>query len=159
MNSVLVLGVGNTLFSDDGAGILAVRAARERWKGDGVDFDEAMAGGLELLDRLVGYRAVLVVDAAVTGQAAPGEVFLLDAASLASGVVGGAHGADLGTALAVGMALGVPMPRVEVLAIEAADIATVGEALTPAVAGAIGSAAAAVLEMASALAEEVGSGA
>ncbi|MGE5675529.1 MAG: hydrogenase maturation protease [Mycobacterium leprae] len=156
-NPVLVLGLGNTLFTDDAAGILAVRAAEARWQGGGVDFDEAMAGGLELLDRISGYQAVLVVDAAVTGERAPGEVYLIDLASLPAGLAGDAHGADLGTALVTGRRLSVPLPkRLELLAIEAGDINSLGETLTRPVAAAIPTAVDAILATTAALVREVG---
>jgi hydrogenase maturation protease len=134
---------------------MIVREAEARWQGAGVDFAEAMAGGLELMDRLVGYQAVLVVDAAVTGQAQPGEIYTLDAESLGASVIGGAHGAHLGTALELGRTLGVRMPRVAVLAIEAADVATIGETLTPAIRAAVEPAVADVLVLAAELLEEV----
>lgn len=155
-NQVLVLGIGNTLFTDDAAGLLVIRAVQARWTGAGVDFAEAMAGGLELMDLLSGYRAAVIVDAAVTGQAVPGEIYTLAPESLGTAVTGGAHGAHLGTALEVARRLGLPMPeRLEVVAIEAQDVSGFGESLTPALAAAIEPAAAFVLRLAEALVQEV----
>lgn len=151
-NPVLVLGIGNTLFTDDGAGLYAVRLAASRWQGRGVDFAEAMVGGLELMDLLAGYQAALIVDAAVTGCAAPGEVFLIDVDSLPAFAGGGAHGAHLGTALETAARLGVAMPsRVVALAIEAGDVETLGEELTPPVAAAMETACTAILSLATEL--------
>lgn len=119
-NPILILGLGNTLFTDDGAGIYAVRMAESRWGGEGVDFKEGAAGGLELLDMLHGYKAALIVDAATTGQAEPGEVYIIALESLPALADGGAHGAHLGTALEVAQRMGIPMPeRIEAIAIEA----------------------------------------
>jgi len=154
---VLVLGIGNTLFTDDGFGILAVQAAAASWNGTGaVDFAVAMAGGLELMDRLAGYGAALLVDAAVTGQSPPGELYLLSVEGMVAAGTGGAHGAHLGTALETARRLGVAMPpRLEVLAVEAQDIVTLGEEPTAAVAAAVAPAAAEIGRLAAALYQEV----
>lgn len=155
--AVLVLGVGNTLFTDDGAGVQAVRRAQARWAGSNVEFCEAAAGGLELMDILTGYQAALVVDVALTGQVPPGEIYSLDLESLPALDTGGAHGAHLGTALEVARRMGIPMPRhLEVLALEAADVTSLGEELTPAVAAAIEPAAEAILRLVGSLLVRVG---
>ncbi|HYF95303.1 MAG TPA: hydrogenase maturation protease [Symbiobacteriaceae bacterium] len=158
---VLVLGIGNTLFTDDGFGILAVQAAEALWEGpDGVDFSVAMAGGLELMDLLAGYGAALVVDAAVTGHAAPGELYLLNVQGLAAAGAGGAHGAHLGTALETARRLGITMPaRLKVLAAEAQNIYSFGEQPTAAVAAAIGPAAVLIGKLARSLLQGVSVGA
>jgi len=45
----LLPGLGNPILTpDDGVGIRVVRAIAARWTGDGVDFQEASAGGLRL---------------------------------------------------------------------------------------------------------------
>lgn len=149
VNPVLILGVGNTLFTDDGAGVYAVRVARKEWHGDGVDFAEAAVGGFELLHHLVGYQAVLVVDAAVTCMAQPGEIFTVNPAVLPATLSTRTYGAGLGTALSVGRSLNLPMPgRLELLVIEAQDISTVGDIPTTPVADAIRPAAREILRIA-----------
>ena len=155
-NPVMVLGIGNTLFTDDGAGIYAVRQAQSRWTGGGVDFAEAEIGGHDLIHYLVGYQAVLVVDVAVTGQFEPGELYLVDAGTMPAGLSGRAHGAGVGTALALARTLNLPLPgRLEFMAIEAQDIVTPGEVPTTPVADAIPVAAEEILRLAQAMAEEV----
>jgi hydrogenase maturation protease len=158
-NPVLVLGIGNTLFTDDGAPIYAVRLARRLWRGAGVDFAEVSAGGLELVQRLVGYRAAVLVDAAVTCLAQPGEIYAVRAESLPPSLSVRSYGAGLGTALAVGRSLGLDLPqRIEFLAIEAQDITTVGEIPSTEVADAIRPAAAEILRLAAALLSAVQAG-
>lgn len=155
-NPVLVLALGNTLFTDDGAGIYAVRKARSRWQGDGVDFDEAEIGGFELLHHLVGYDAVLIVDVAVTGLADPGEIYMVNTESLPATLSVRAHGAGLGTALSVARSLKLDLPRrLEFLAIEAQDIRTIGEIPTTPVADAIRPAAEQIIRIAREMLAEV----
>jgi len=155
-NPVLVLGVGNTLFTDDGAGVYAVRMARSNWKGEGIEFKEVADGGFDLLQHILNYEAVLVVDAAVTGLAEPGEVYTIAPQSLPPSFSTRTHGAGLGTALAVGRSLNLNLPRrMELLAIEARDISTVGYIPTTPVADAIRPASEEILKLAQEMLREV----
>lgn len=148
-NSVLILGIGNPLFTDDGAGIYAVRLAKARWTGEGVDFQEAEVGGFDLLHHLLGYEAVLIVDVAVTGLTEPGDSYMIDTDALPPSLSARSFGAGLGTALSVGRSLNLKIPRrVEFLAIEAADITHAGEIPTTPVADAIRPAADQILRIA-----------
>jgi hydrogenase maturation protease len=155
-NPVLVLALGNTLFTDDGAGIYAVRRAKSKWTGDGVDFEEAEVGGFELLHHIIGYTAVLIVDVAVTGIEEPGEIYMVNTDALPASLSVRAHGAGLGTALAVAKSLKLELPkRLEFLAIEAQDISTVGEIPTTPVADAIRPAAEEICRIAREMLDEV----
>jgi hydrogenase maturation protease len=137
-NPVLVLGIGNTLCTDDGAGVYAVRVARRLWQGFGVDFEEVSAGGYALIHRVVGREAVLIVDTAVTGLAEPGETYEVAASALPPTLTARGYGAGLGTALNVARKLGLPLPRqISFLAIEGQDISSPGDIPTTPVADAI----------------------
>ena len=72
----IVVGVGNPLLGDDGAGWLVADAV-EAALGDGVTRDriavERLAvGGLTLMEHLIGHRRAVLVDALVTGVDPPG---------------------------------------------------------------------------------------
>ncbi|HCJ10988.1 MAG TPA: peptidase M52 [Clostridiales bacterium] len=141
LGRVLVVGIGNPILRDDAVGLVVVREVKRRLEGSGlpVTFVEASVGGLDLIDLLSGYDAALLVDAAVTGRAAPGEVFELDIGFLEDtthlGTAGLSHQVDLATAWKLGRRLGLPLPRVlRVLAVEAADVKTFSEELSPSVA-------------------------
>ncbi|HLN64487.1 MAG TPA: hydrogenase maturation protease [Symbiobacteriaceae bacterium] len=155
-NPVLVLGIGNTLFTDDGAGVYAVRVAKRLWRGEGVDFEEAQVGGFELVHYIVGRRAVLIVDAAVTGLAEPGAISAVNVDALPPTFTVRGWGAGLGTALNVARSMRLPLPdAIQFLMIEAQDISCVGEIPTTPVADAIRPAAQEVLRITTELVDGV----
>jgi hydrogenase maturation protease len=72
---VLVLGLGNTLLTDDGVGpALAEHLAgtEDHWNGQ-VEFVDGGTQGLALLGPFAGRRALIILDALTTG-AAPGTI-------------------------------------------------------------------------------------
>jgi len=66
----LVLGLGNTILSDDGVGI---RIAREiETKCARADVLEASAAGFRIIDDIIGYDKLILIDSIKTGNARPG---------------------------------------------------------------------------------------
>jgi hydrogenase maturation protease len=135
----LVLGVGNPIGTDDGVGI---HVARELMKLNlpGVQVEELPASGLELLDMVVGYDKVIIVDAIRTKGGEPGDFYTLTEDDFVRCVHGASpHGINIPTALAMGRRI-IPdqMPRELVfIAVEVEDIENVSEKLTPKVARAL----------------------
>lgn len=145
----LVLGLGNTILSDDGVGIYVSRAAAERCQWDGLAFAEASVGGMRLLDVIAGYEQIIIVDAIQTRDGKPGDIYRLHPNDLRASLHSGStHDLSLPGALALGRGLGLALPDDEaivIIAIEADDVLTFGEKCTPAVAAAIPCAVEAVL--------------
>jgi len=75
--NVLLIGVGNEYRSDDGAGLYAARAIREKHLPDLVVKEES-GEGAALMDAWDGFARVVVVDAVSSG-AVPGTIHRLDA--------------------------------------------------------------------------------
>ncbi|MDY6964877.1 MAG: hydrogenase maturation protease [Halobacteriota archaeon] len=77
----LVLGIGNPILSDDGAGVLACRMLKEMISEssgfDNVDIYEENVSGLGLLDVILGYDAVILIDSIKTKKGKVGEVYKL----------------------------------------------------------------------------------
>lgn len=130
-----MLGLGNDILCDDAVGlILARRLAQELAGTDGVEVRETMEMGLALLDFLVGFEAVLILDAIQTGRVAPGTLHEVDPQGLGDLTGKTPHFVGVGETLALGRHLGLPMPeRVTVLAMEVEDPFTLGTRMTPAV--------------------------
>jgi len=147
----LVLGLGNPILSDDAVGVRVAEAVRAALGPDpGVDVEEASVGGLSLMERMIGYDRVILIDALTAGLGAPGSVHRLDLADLhalsPTEHSGSPHDATLTTALAVGHRMRLPLPReISIFAVEVENVIDFGEEPTPAVARAIPQAVAAVL--------------
>jgi hydrogenase maturation protease len=73
----LVLGIGNTLLGDDGAGVRIVRQVSQQITSCDVTFKETSAAGLNLLDVILGYDRLIVVDAILCAETDTGKVFRL----------------------------------------------------------------------------------
>lgn len=149
MGKTLVLGLGNPLVTDDRIGLCVAAELKHRLAGrPDVDVDEDYWGGLRLMERMVGYDRVVVIDAIQTG-AAPGTVHRLGVDSIPTQRSASSHDVNLPTALALGRLAGYPLPAndaILLVAIEAEDILTFGDRCTPAVEAAIGPAVQCVLE-------------
>jgi hydrogenase maturation protease len=150
-DKTLLLGIGNEIRGDDGVGIHVVRRVRALLAAtplNGVDVEEACAGGFDLVDYLAGYGRAVIVDAVQTAGGAPGAVYTFDADALKpTAHLGHSHGVNLASALALLAALDMGAPRkVTVVAVEAERLYEFTEEMTPAVAAAVEAAAGAVLD-------------
>ena len=139
-NKTLIIGLGNTLLKDDGAGIYAAEEIRKRiGNRDDVDIVEVSLGGIGLLDLMQGYGTVFIVDAIKTADSVPGKTLRCSVEDLGSPTnPGGPHFLDLRTAVELGTQCGYKMPhRIEIFAVEIIDNTEFCEGLTPEVEKAI----------------------
>ncbi len=129
---ILVLGLGNDILTDDAVGLHVVREIRQHLAGcANVEVRETMEMGLALLDFVVGYRGLVLVDSIQTGQAPSGHLHEFDETSLHVLPGPTPHFLGVGETLALGRKLGLAMPeRVKVFAVEVADPFTVSEQMT-----------------------------
>lgn len=136
----LVLCLGNEVLSDDAFGFRVAEALARTNLNGRADITTAALAGFALLDILQGRELVLIVDTVVTGQAAPGELHFFPRGHWTpSRGLAFSHQISLPTALRLGELLGYNMPpTIDVLAVEAADVTTLSEQMTPAVNAAVG---------------------
>jgi len=95
--------------------------------------------GLSLLDLIVGYDKVIIIDSIQTKKGKMGQVFRLSAEDFATTRhATSPHDVNLATALELGKRLGMTLPReIIIFAIEVRDVTTFGESCTPEVERAI----------------------
>ncbi|RMD94026.1 MAG: hydrogenase maturation protease [Calditrichaeota bacterium] len=131
----LILGLGNTLLRDDGIGIYVVRAYKNKFgEKDGVKILESNLAGLQLLDCIIGYDRVILVDAIITGSKKPGSVHRFVLKNSKDAILGcSPHLTGVPSIMRLGKACGFAMPSVvEIFAVEVQTLYEFGEALTPA---------------------------
>lgn len=147
---VLLLGIGNTILTDDGVGIHAVRLVREEAERAGITVKEAEVAGFALLDILTGFDALVVVDAVRLPDAEPGDIVMVDGDKMPPSLhLVAAHQVDLPTAIALGRDVGAHMPtEIRVVGVQIEDDRTFGTEPTPAVVAATQDAAQTALRLA-----------
>ncbi len=151
----LVIGLGNPILGDDGVGWVVARQVEEHFTGqrNDIEFDYLSLGGLSLMERMIGYQRVVIIDSLTTGKHPIGKVttFTLDElADLSGGHTTAAHDVSLKTALATGRKLGADLPPdkdVYIVAVEAQQVYDLQEGLTPPIAAAVPQAVRAALEL------------
>jgi hydrogenase maturation protease len=133
----LVLGMGNTILTDDGVGIEIARKLKER-KPE-LEVVETSEAGLALLDFIVGYDKLIIVDSVKTENGKPGELYKIEMGALKStSHLTSLHGVDIATAFELGQRLGYHMPQqVSIYAVEVKDNTSFGEECTEEVGGKI----------------------
>jgi hydrogenase maturation protease len=130
---VLVLGLGNDILGDDAVGLNVAREIRQHLSdSDGIVVQETSEMGLSILDFIVGFDHLVLVDAVQTGRAPPGFLHELDDHQLKILPIVSPHFLGVGEIVALGGRLGLPVPRhVKIFAIEAKDPFTVAVRMTP----------------------------
>lgn len=144
---VLVAGIGNIFFSDDGFGSETARQLSQRALPAGVSVVDYGIRGMHLAyDLLEGYDALIIVDA-MPGNGEPGDVNVIEVGpeDLGSGELD-AHGMEPTAVLSGLEKLGGSLPRTYVVGCQPADIDE-GMGLSPPVTGAVDRAIAAVFEL------------
>jgi hydrogenase maturation protease len=107
--TTLVVGLGNPILGDDGVGWRVAERVLGRLDDPDVAVLCLSLGGLALMEHLVGYRRVMIVDAMATGAPA-GTLHWLDApdrGELGVQHTASVHDLSLASALAMGRELGL----------------------------------------------------
>ncbi len=136
--AVGVAGAASTATAGELGGPPAAGHARGHGRAtEAVDVvEECACGGLSLLDMVVGYDRLIVLDAIKTRGGVPGTWFELTAGDLRETLhLRNVHDVNLATALALGRRLGLQVPedaQVHIFAVEVEDVCTFAETMTPA---------------------------
>ncbi|MBU0568318.1 hydrogenase maturation protease [bacterium] len=145
MGRTLVIGVGNPILSDDGVGLEVARKIKALLPG--IDFCEEENLGLNLLDSVIGYEQVLIIDSIKIKDAEPGTLFKLSVDDLKSSLhLSSPHTVNLPTSIEIGKRLGLNLPKITIYAIQIEDNQTFCENLTPKVRRRVGEIVGEILE-------------
>ena len=128
----LVLALGNPFLSDDSVGLHVARALEGRFNQPEITVMETCMAGLSLLDLLIGYDRVIIIDAIQTREGKVGQVYRLKPDALdATRHVSTPHDVNFATALELGNKLGLALPQqITIFAVEVEDVTTFGEGCT-----------------------------
>ena len=134
MNSerILILGVGNLLFTDEGFGIRVIEKLQERFDfADNVSVVDGGVLGLSLLGVISEADQLIVVDA-IRNQGKPGTLYRLEGKEIPERIraKNSLHQVDLLETLTLCQALD-KVPETVILGAEPEDIETLGIDLTP----------------------------
>jgi hydrogenase maturation protease len=70
----IILGVGNQILGDDGVGVHVANELRKYIQDPNIAIEEAITGGMNLLDLLLGYEKAIIIDAVKSKTGENGEV-------------------------------------------------------------------------------------
>ena len=129
----MVLGVGNSILTDDAVGFRVAHLLKEA-KPELTEMETAEAG-LTLLELIGGYERVIIIDSVKTGRNKPGTLYplTLDQIDPSWGFCS-THGIDIKMAVKLGNELDYKLPtKLSIYGIEVADNRNFGEKCTKAV--------------------------
>ena len=129
----VIIGLGNTVLSDDGAGVFVARILSGRFELGDVSVIETESAGMNLMEMLGGFDRAFLIDAILLNGEDAGTVFRLRADDLQiTPRLSSCHDIDIVTALELGRQLGLHMPEeVTIFAIQGDDMKTLHEGCTP----------------------------
>jgi hydrogenase maturation protease len=130
----LVLGLGNPLLKDDSIGLRVAQELHSKINdAPDIEVGEDYWGGLRLMERMIGFDRAIIIDAICTG-ADPGTIHLLSPGDIPTQRSASAHDVNLPTALEFGRLAGAKLPATDeiiLIGVEAADVQTFDETLSP----------------------------
>jgi len=130
----LILGLGNPLLRDDSVGLRVIQQLRGILADHPeIEIDEDYWGGLRLMEHMIGYDRAIIVDAICT-DAPAGTIHVLSPDDIPTQRSASAHDVNLPTALEFGRQAGAHLPsskNILLIGIEAADVQTFEESLSP----------------------------
>ena len=137
--TTLVLGIGNELYGDDAVGIHVIRYLKKEIRKEKqasawlkhVNFEECSLSGLSLLDVVVGYDKLIIIDTIKKPHPHTGRIHILEKKDLRHIPGPSPHYVSFPQTLEIGEKLGLKMPKeIRIVAVEAKNMYNLGEKLT-----------------------------
>jgi hydrogenase maturation protease len=129
---ILILGMGNPILSDDGVGLLMAERLKERVTGADVAVNPMV--GLTLLDQILDYDRVFIIDAMTSSGGTIGDVMVISETGVHGSLhLFSSHGINIFGLMDFGRECGYGMPELAaVYGIEIGNEVAFGNELTPA---------------------------
>jgi len=126
----LILGLGNPILTDDAVGIRIAQQLKQEIPD--LEVIGASEAGIALLEYVIGYDKLVIIDSIRTEKGKPGELYKLRLEDLKPATdFSSSHGIGIATAFKLGEGLGYGMPKhVSIYAVEVRDNTTFGEKCT-----------------------------
>ncbi len=135
----LVLGLGNELYGDEAVGIHVIRKLREdfdkqeeaaEWL-ENVELEECSLSGLALLEVIVDYDTLVIIDSIKKEKPLTGKIHLFEKKELRHIPGSSPHSVSLPQSIELGKKLGLNIPlKIKIIAVEAKNQYNLGEGLT-----------------------------
>jgi len=127
----LIIGLGNTILTDDGVGIYVSREIARRIGNSDVVVKEASIGGLELIESMAGFERAILIDAVNIKRERVGSLIRLRPEDLKGGSAMSRHQISFYEALQLGRELNLDLPdEIVIYGINVKDSMTFGESCT-----------------------------
>jgi hydrogenase maturation protease len=130
----IIIGLGNPVLADDSVGLRIADCLAEHLRGrSDVAVTHLHCGGIHLMEAMAGHDRAIIIDAITSAGGGPGTVYSLDAGSLLqTRNTSSSHDASLAVAMELGEIVGLQLPSdIRIWAVEANDVSTFREALSP----------------------------
>jgi len=131
----LVLGIGNSILGDDGIGVHVARELAGKISDKNIDVRDVSVDGLNLLELVLGYDKLVVIDAIMTEDGKVGEIYRLKPEKICDPARSAIspHHFNLATTLEIGKRLfPKEMPEeATVFAVSTREVSKVTEEMTP----------------------------
>ena len=123
----LILGIGNPILTDDRVGIKIAQKLKE--EKPELEIVETSEVGISLLDIIVGYNKLIIIDSIKTEKGNPGDLYRLELEDLKPAKdLSSSHGIGIATAFELEKGLGYRMSKyTSIYAVEVKDNTTFGE--------------------------------
>ena len=113
-----IIGIGNPLLTDDALGLMVVNSIQKTMTSEYapgtscfIQFKENYSGGMDLLDEMIGYKRVVIIDSLETDEYEPGTCLCFNLDNLDNFTPATSHGLTLQGLWEIGEKLDLSLPE------------------------------------------------
>ena len=123
MKKTLIYGIGNPLRTDDAVGVKVAEELKKQIKNHDTIIKSGSIDGLALLDEIIGFDRLILIDSIKTKNGKPGDIYRIKLDPIKElPNLSVSHGINFITALKIGKKLDHPMPKkITIYAVEIED--------------------------------------